>query len=234
MRILGVRVGVILFGVVVVAVGIVVLYFLYGRGPQPGDVLLHDDFSEPSSTWPAGAADGGFTSFTDGAYLVGVDPDNSLSALADVASDVRDVRVEASVVRMPSAGDVLVGLACRGDSSNRFYELLLSRSGEWAIRRGPGETVLARGGFNPSTLGSGSVRLQADCTGGIPTDTAQGPSLRLALSVNGTVVGVAHEKGGGSPLSGSGVGFVVVNGDSDPADVRFDDFDVKVAARPAS
>src|SRR3954451_14757259 len=115
MRIFGVRVWVVLVGAVIVAGGLVILYFLYGRGPQPGDVLLQDDFAAPSSTWPAGAVDGGFTSFADGTYKVGVDPDGSISALADVDSEELDIRVEASVVRMPAAGGVLVGLACRGD-----------------------------------------------------------------------------------------------------------------------
>src|SRR3954463_5272327 len=117
MRIFGVRVWVVGVGVAVIAAGLVVLYLLYGRGPQPGDVLFHDDFSEASTTWPAGATDGGFTSFTDGTYQGGVDPEGSMSALTDVGSDERDVRIEATVVQMPSAGDVLVDLACRADGA---------------------------------------------------------------------------------------------------------------------
>jgi hypothetical protein len=228
-RIFGVRIWVVLVGVVVVAVGLGVLYFLFGRGPQPGDVLFHDDFSAPSATWPAGSESGGFTSFTDGTYLVGVDPDNALSALTDIDSDERDLAVEATVVRMPSAGDVLVGLACRGDSADRFYELVISRSGTWAILRGPARAAIGRGRFDPSLLGSGDVDLAATCTGG--GDDAHGASqpLRLELRVNDALVGAAHEHGGGAPLTGAGVGFVVVNGGTDPADVRFDDFRVSVA-----
>ncbi len=224
MRIFGLRIWVVVVLVVLVAAGLAVLYFTVGRGPQPGDVVFSDDFSAPSSQWPAGALTGGFTSFSPGTYLVGVDPGKSISALTDLPTVQRDVRVEATVVRMPSAGDVLVGLACRADASNRFYELAVSGSGQWVVVRRPELTVLGKGTFDPSKLGSGAVDLQAECSGGGP-----GRPLRLALSVNGTVVGAAHERAREAPLPAGGIGFVVVNGSSDPADVHFDDMRVLVA-----
>ena len=147
--------------------------------------MLQDDFSAPSSTWPAGASNGGFTSFSSGTYLVGVDPESSISALTNLDPVERDVRLEATVVRMPSAGSVLVGLACRADETDRFYELAISGAGRWVIVRRPDLTVLGSGTFDPSTLGSGPVDLEAECSGG----DAESP-LRLALSVNGRVVGV--------------------------------------------
>jgi hypothetical protein len=224
MRIFGLRIWVVVGLVVLVAAGIVVLYFLYGRGPQPGDVVFQDDFSAPSSQWPAGASKGGFTLFSGGTYLVGVDPGSSISALTDLPTTQRDVRVEAAVVRMPSAHDVLVGLACRADETDRFYELAISGAGRWVVVRRPDLTVLGKGTFDPSSLGSGAVDLDAECAGG----DAEHP-LRLALSVNGTVVGVAHERPGEAPLPSGGVGFVVVNGSADPADVHFDDLRVLIA-----
>ena len=224
MRVFGVRIWVVVGVVLLAAAGIVVLWFMYGRGPQPGDTLLHDDFSAPSSRWPAGATDGGFTSFDAGAYKVGVDPESSISALTDLDADESDVRVEAVVDRMPSAGQVLVGLACHADTSDRFYELVVSRAGQWVIALRPERRVLARGRFDTSILGSGAVALGAECTGG----DAERP-LRLALSVNGTVVGVAHDPAESSPPIPNGVGFVVVNGESDPVDVHFDDLRVTVA-----
>jgi hypothetical protein len=224
MRIFGVRVWVIVVVVVLAGAGVTYLWFTVGRGPQPGDVVFQDDFAVPSSQWPAGASSGGFTSFSGGTYLVGVDPGKSISALTDLSTDQQDVRVEATVVRMPSAGDVLVGLACRADASNRFYELAVSESGQWVVVRRPDLTVLGKGTFDPSTLGSGAVDLEAECSGG---DAAH--PLRLAISVNGGVVGVAHERGREAPLPAGGIGFVVVNGSSDPADVHFDDLRVLVA-----
>jgi hypothetical protein len=67
-----------------------------------------------------------------------------------------------------------------------------------------------------------TVRLVVACTGG-----AEGAPTRLALSVNGTVVGTARDAGGGA--AAAGVGMVVENGTGDSADVRFDDFRVAAA-----
>jgi hypothetical protein len=225
MRILGLRVWAVVGLVFFAAVGIGVLWFTVGRGPQPGDVVFQDDFAAPSSQWPAGASSGGFTSFSGGTYLVGVDPGKSISALTDLPTVQQDVRVEATVVRMPSAGDVLVGRACRADATNRFYELAVSGSGQWVVVRRPDLTVLGKGTFDASILGSGAVHLIAECAGG----GDPGHPLRLAISVNGGVVGVAHERTGEAPLPAGGIGFVVVNGSSDPADVHFDDLRVLVA-----
>ena len=208
-----------------VVVGVLLLIgLLMGTGPKPGDVLLEDDFSEPTSRWPAGATEGGFTSFADGAYRVGVDPEGSLSAVTDLESDRPDVRVAVRVVRMPAAGDVLVGLICRVASDNRFDELVITSSGRWAILRRPDREVLGEGSFDASLLGSGPIRLGAECAGGIPKRDS-----RLEISVNGTVVGVAHDRESRSPTAPGGVGMVVENGSGDPADVRFDDFRVTAA-----
>jgi hypothetical protein len=92
------------------------------------------------------------------------------------------------------------------------------------IVRRPDLTVLGSGTFDSSGLGSGAVDLEAECAGG----GAENP-LRLALSVNGRVVGVANERAGETPLPAGGVGFVVVNGSSDPADVHFDDLRILIA-----
>jgi hypothetical protein len=223
-RILGIRVPVLIYITFFVVVGVLLLVgFLRGSGPKPGDVLLEDDFSEPSARWPAGAVEGGFTSFTDGTYRVGVDPGGSLSALTDLDSDERDVRVAVEVVRMPSAGNALVGVACRVHGS-RFYELAISPSGRWAILLRPERRVLAKGSFDPSVLGSGAVRLEGECSGGTP-----GRVLRLAVSVNGAVVGVGHNRTDADSIAGGGVGMVVENGGTEPADVRFDDLRVTIA-----
>jgi hypothetical protein len=224
MRIFGLRIWTVIGLVLFAAVGLVVLWFTVGRGSQPGDVLLEDDFSEASSRWPAGATDGGFTSFSDGVYRIGVDPDSSLSAVTDLDAEAPpNVRVTVDVVKTPSEGAVLFGLGCRVRSGGRFDELVISTSGRWAIVQSPDRQVLGQGSFEPSLLGSGPVRLEAACTGG----EAGGPT-RLALSVNGTTVGRGTDAG--DPGTGpGGVGMAVENGAGDPADVRFDDFRVTVA-----
>jgi hypothetical protein len=224
-RVLGVRIPVLIYITFFVVVGVLLLIgLLMGSGPKPGDVLLEDDFSEASSRWPAGATDGGFTSFADGAYRFGVDPGGSLSAVTDLESDQPDVRAAVRVVRMPAAGDVLLGFACRVAGDNRFDELVIASSGRWAILRRPDREVLGEGSFDPSLLGSGPVSLEAECAGGIPERDS-----RLAISVNGTVVGVGHDRQSRSSTAPGGVGMVVENGGGDPADVRFDDFRVTVA-----
>jgi len=220
------RWDVILGVVFVVVVGSLLIYgFLMGSEPKSGAALLEDDFSEPSSGWPAGATDGGFTSFTDGTYQVGVDPDSSLSAVRDLVADTPDVRVAVDVVHMPDEGSVLFGVACRVRSGGRYDELVISSSGRWAIIHLPDRRALGQGSFDPSLLGTSSLRLEAACT-----RESSGGATRIALSVNGTVVGTGRDPGGEAiDTSPGGVGMVVENGSGDPADVRFDDFRVTVA-----
>ena len=226
-RILGVRLPILIYITFFVVVGALVLIgqFVIGSEPKSGAVLLEDDFSEPSDQWPTGATDGGFTSFTDGTFQIGVDPDGALFAVRDLDADTPDVRVEADVVRKPSEGSVLFGLACRVRTGNRFDELVISTSGRWFIFRMPEREVLGQGSFDPSLAGTDTIGLDAACT----RDPSGGVTL-LSLSVNGTVVGRARDAGGESiGTSPGGVGMVVENGSGDPADVRFDDFRVTAA-----
>lgn len=210
----------------VVVVGSLLIYgLLMGSEPKSGAVLLEDDFSEPSDQWPAGGAQGGFTSFTDGTFQIGVDPDSSLSAVRDLDADTPDVRVAVNLVRVPDSGGVLFGVACRVRTGDRFDELVISSSGRWAIIHLPDRRVLGQGSFDPSLLDATPVGLEAACT-----REASGGATRLALSVNGTVVGEARDAGGESiDDSPGGVGMVVENGSGDPADVRFDDVRVTAA-----
>jgi hypothetical protein len=225
-RVLGVRLPILIYITFFVVVGVLVVVgqFVIGSGGS-GTVLLEDDFSEPSAAWPAGAAEGGFTSFSNGEYQIGVDPDGSITAVRDLEADEPDVRVAADVVRRPEAGSVLFGVACRVRSGNRFDEFVISTSGQWAIVHSPDHGVLGQGSFDASLLGTGPILLEATCA-----RDESGGVTRLALSVNGTIVGRGRDAGGEAiDESPGGVGMVVENGSGDPADVHFDDFRVTVA-----
>jgi len=224
-RVLGLRLPILIYITFFVVVGVLVLVgqFVIGSG-KSGAVLLEDDFSEPSAAWPAGATEGGFTSFSSGEYRVGVDPDGSITAVRDLDAEGSDVRVAVDVVRRPQAGTVLFGVACRVRSGNRFDEFVISTSGRWAIVHSPDHGVIGQGSFGASVLGTGPIRLEATCA-----RDPSGGATRLALSVNGTVVGRGRDaRGEAIDESPGGVGMVVENGSGDPADVRFDDFRVTV------
>ena len=97
-----------------------------------GQVLYHDDFSDPSGGWMQASDANGSLGYADGSYRVQVQaPDFLLWAASGHA--YRDVRVEADAVRLAGPLANQLGLVCRFQDVDNFYFFVISSDGYYGI-----------------------------------------------------------------------------------------------------
>lgn len=205
----------------------------------PSDVLgviFRDDFSQPTTRWPAQQTSAWTSEYADGGYRVTVRRNSAARLPAPLDRAVFPpgpiatgaLTIETSVTFPSPSTSVYAGITCRsGLSHSAGYRGYLRGDGYWDIVRlgeaGTVERTLAAAkdrSEHVSTLRmEGPNRLTFDCMGG----AEKGP-VSLALTVNGQRVGEVEDADGLAP----GVIYLSVgagtNAATETASVVFDDF----------
>jgi len=177
--------------------------------------LVSDDFSDPSSGWPASQSALGAYGYRQGQYFIQVsEPDTLLWAGPPELS--RDVQIGVDAVWSSSGASGYYGLLCRiQDEQNFYYFVVTPASGEYTIGKyvnGQFNSLLA-GGWNASSAipsAGETIRLQAVCAGD-----------RLSFYVNSALLSEVND-----PLFTSGKTGVAAAALQTQAEVLFDNFQV--------
>ena len=181
----------------------------------PASQLLSDDFSDPSSGWPASQSALGAYGYRQGQYFVQVsEPDTLL--WAGPPQVYRDVRIGVNAVWSGASSSGYYGLLCRiQDEQNFYYFVVTPASGEYTIGKyvkGQFNSLLA-GGWNSSpsipTAGQ-TTHLQAVCAGD-----------HLSFYINSELLNEVNDS-----LFASGKTGVAAAALQTQADVLFDNFQV--------
>jgi len=180
---------------------------------EPGQVLFHDDFSDPASGWDRVNTDEGATDYADGKYRIFVDRPQ-YDYWANPGMSFGDVRIEVDATKVGGPDDNDFGLLCRYQDTRNFYAFLVGSDGYFAILKyvdGDSES-LGTDGMAPTDavfLGAATNHLRVDCIG-----------QTLSLYVNGELV---HRVVDGEYTSGD-VGLIAGTFDEPGVDIHFDDF----------
>jgi hypothetical protein len=181
-----------------------------------GDIVLEDDFSDPSSGWPRRTDERLIQDYTDGTYRIFVN-DTDFDVWSTAGVDVDSVIVEADATFVNSPDDGVVGLICRYADPDNFYLAYVSATGASALYRteeGERQSLLPDVWTQSSAsyLGGGLNRFSFSCR-----------EDQLELRINGQLVADARDttfaRGDIALLAGSYL--------SPGVDVRFDNVVVR-------
>ena len=159
------------------------------------EVVLEDDFSDPTSGFTVSQNDTGSLGYDDGEYLIDAlgagtfkisDTDLDGEAFVGSASRLGDVRVEADVAKASVEDTVVMGLVCRLSTEvPGYYAALFDDDGSWQIRRFSGAVeILAESTTATLVRGlgpAGGDRLRLDCVDGPEGAT-------IAMYLNGDLI----------------------------------------------
>lgn len=178
-----------------------------------GQLLYHDDFSNPSSGWQQTDSSNGSAGYADGAYRLLVQTAGyDLWAVSGQAFG--DVQIEVDATRL--AGPVVnrFGLVCRYQDWNDFYVFIISSDGYYAIgkiKNGTasllGQERMAYSGFIRQDGSANHLRF--DCIG----NTLKG-------SVNGQVLAITSD----ADFSGGDAGLIAGAFEESGVEIGFDNF----------
>lgn len=150
------------------------------------EILFEDDFSDTGSGWDRRNDDVGSTDYYDDGYRIFVN-ETDYDMWATTSQNFGDVIVEVNTSKIGGPDDNNFGIICKHVDTDRFYMLLISSDGYYAIQK------MTIDGYerlnsefyeesNAINLGNSENTLKAECVGG-----------RLALYVNGTLVGEVYD-----------------------------------------
>ncbi len=187
-----------------------------GSGNQDSNVLFHDDFSNPGSGWDQGSTDNGTTGYENGGYRIHVLTPNYDKWGNPSRSFQDDVRIEVDAAQTGGPNDIDIGVLCRYQDQENFYQLIVTVDGyAGIIKMDNGNSSIISspdGKLQPVTgINSGSTpnHLRADCVGST-----------LTLYANGNQVASATD----TSFTGGDVGLIAGNYDNGGADVLFKNF----------
>ncbi len=183
---------------------------------QASNILFKDDFSDSGSGWSVEQTDNGTTSYENGGYRIHVITPNYDKWGNPEKSFQSDVRIEVDATETAGPNDIDMGILCRYQDTDNFYQLIITVDGYAGIIKNVGGNTSiissADGKLQPVkgiNSGSSSNHIRADCIG----DT-------LTLYANGDQVATATD----SSLTGGDVGLIAGNYDTGGADVLFNNF----------
>lgn len=180
---------------------------------RPGEMLYHDDFSDPTSGWARASASSGSLGYDGGTYRITVaDPDYDLWAVS--GQFYRDVRIEADATRLAGPYGNRFGLICRYQDPRNFYFFVVSSDGYYAIgkvnhavRSLLGQEMMA---YNVAVVpGKDPDHLRFDCVG-----------QTLTGYINGQVVAATRD----ADFHNGDAGLIAGTFDQPGVDVSFDNF----------
>ena len=99
---------------------------------QSGQALYHDDFSNPANGWPQTVSTNGTLGYADGAYQMLVQSAGyDLRAVS--GQTYGDVQIEVDATRLAGPVSNRLGLICRFQDRDNFYDFIISSDGYYAI-----------------------------------------------------------------------------------------------------
>jgi hypothetical protein len=148
-------------------------------GPQE-TVLFTDDFSDPSSGWPAIQDSSGDYSYQRDGYHIAVDEADAV-LWAKTGDQFSNSSIFVDVRPLDAGRDGYYGVLCRVQDDQNFYYFVVRNSGEYTIGkyRNGGFQSLTQGWRQSDSIHTNSEpnRIQADCD-----------ANRLRMSVNGVLL----------------------------------------------
>jgi len=182
---------------------------------QNEKVYFQDDFSNETSGWPRIRAEDGITDYESGMYRILVNQENQdFFGIPDVAPQ-KDVRVEVEATKVAGSDDNDLGILCRYQDNNNYYQFLISSDGYVGILKvvnGSMQNIAAENLVENSAVNIGNAQnhIRADCIG-----------ETLTLYVNGQQVSTAQDI---AFTSSGNVGVFAGTYDVPGTDIRFDNF----------
>lgn len=180
---------------------------------RSGQILYHDDFSDPSSGWPRTTNANGTLDYSNSAYRMLVQS-TGYDLVAVSGQVFGDVQIEVDATRL--AGPVInrYGLICRFEDIDNFYVFFISSDGYYAIGKVKdgvisliGQEMMAFSSFIQQD--SGSKALRFDCAGNA-----------LKGYVNGQIIAIASD----ADLSEGDAGLIAGAFDETGVDISFEHF----------
>ncbi|HUH98069.1 MAG TPA: hypothetical protein VLZ89_11960 [Anaerolineales bacterium] len=186
--------------------------------PSPfSNVILQDDFTDPSSGWSRVKNQDYVLEYKDGHYHILVSQPSDGHAVW-VGSSYTNISVEADAQETAGPDDGTIGVACRATKSGGMYSFEFDQNGDYGIYKYDSDgnsDALTEGTLNPNTVTQNDVNhVEGVCDG----DT-------LTLLLNDQVLAQVQD----STYTKGGVGMIVTSGASGNGgmDVLFGDFLVK-------
>ncbi|HSB90880.1 MAG TPA: protein kinase [Anaerolineales bacterium] len=185
--------------------------------PGPvGEILLEDDFADPSTGWDRVSDSTGGTDYQDGAYRIWLD-EKQQDRWANPGESFTDVRIDVDATKAGGPDDNDFGVICRYIDNDNFYAFWISSDGYYGIVRYlKGEfQVLGAEGMQPHNViaqGEATNHLRAECVGST-----------LRLYVNNELLDKVED----SSHSEGDVGLMAGTFDVPGVDIRFDNFVVR-------
>ncbi len=180
---------------------------------RPGQVLYHDNFSDPSSGWTQTSGSFGGMGYEQGAYRVLVQsPMADLQAVAGQAFG--DVQIEVDSTRQSGPVNNRFGLICRFQDSSDFYFFAISSDGYYAIGK-------VRDGVS-SLLGQEMMAFSASIQKGSTPNHLRFDCIGSTLKgyVNGQVLAITED----ADFSNGDAGLMCGTFDEGGVELSFDNF----------
>jgi hypothetical protein len=180
---------------------------------QPGQVLYHDDFSNPGSGWPQTTSLNGTMGYDHGVYRMLVNS-SLYDLLAVSGQSFGDLQIEVDATRLSGPVYNRYGLICRFRDMADFYFYAVSSDGYYAIGKVKngvtsllGQEMMAYSAF--ILQGSNTNHLRFDCIG----NTLKG-------YVNSQTLAIAED----ADFSSGDAGLMSGSYDQGGVEVSFDNF----------
>ena len=179
--------------------------------PPSGTVLFQDNFENNGTGWDRLANDVGIIDYDQGGYRMLIrQPQMNFWSTPEL--DLRDVRVEADVVKLNGPAENRAGLMCRYQNGN-YYFFIISNDGYYAIGKfiGGKTTLLGQSEMQASDM------IQADSVNHLRADCI-GDSLTFFINYN--LIAGAKD----ADLASGDVGLLAGSFTEPGVDVSFDNF----------
>ncbi len=179
--------------------------------PPSGTVLFQDEFDNNASGWDRLANDVGIMDYDQGGYRMLI-RQPQMNFWSTPETDLRDVRIEADVVKLNGPAENRAGVMCRYQNGN-YYFFVISNDGYYAI----GKFINGQTTLLGQTEMQASDLIQADTVNHLRADCI-GDSLTLYINYN--LIAGAKD----ADLANGDVGVLAGSFTQPGVDVSFDNF----------
>ena len=178
---------------------------LFGTTAKPGEVLYHDDFSNPASGWIISSTQVGTMGYFNGVYRIQV-AQTDYDIWSIQGKVYRDVQVDVEGALYGGPRENRFGLVCRYQDPKNFYFFVISSDGYYAIGKVSGGVRSLLGqpmmAYSKSILtGMSPNHLRFDCKKSTLTGFVNDEMLALAQDTSltrgktGLIVGAFNTPG---------------------------------------
>ena len=183
--------------------------------PLPEGVLFQDDFSDTSSGWDRVNVSEGVTDYANGKYRIYVNSTDT-DGWANPGLNFTDTVISVDATKMAGPDDNDLGVICRYQDIDNFYQFIISSDGFYGIARVVDGTqeLIGETDLLPSDaikLGNVTNQIQAKCVGS-----------NLTLSINGEQIASFDD----TTFTSGDVGLFAGTFSEPGTDIHFDNFKV--------